>query len=164
MKDAQELAALKSDKDSEMRQLAEDELVALRNRIETNTRGDIWRILSRRVSEVDKVSALGKKWTLEVYGRAGGEEAGIFAAELFTMYKEYAKLCEWKFEDVTEVEHEAVGKMTVEGDDAYTYLKHEIGTHRVQRVPTTEASGRMQTSTASRGGNAAVHRESSEHP
>jgi len=89
---------------------------------------------------------------LEVRAGAGGEEAALFAADLFRMYARYAERRHWKIELLSSSESEAGGFKEaiaeVRGDAAYSRLKFESGVHRVQRVPTTEASGRIHTSTA----------------
>ncbi|MEK7503103.1 MAG: PCRF domain-containing protein [Patescibacteria group bacterium] len=90
---------------------------------------------------------------LEIRAGAGGDEAGLFAAQLFLMYKAYAQKRGWKFFIVDESKNnlggykEAVAE--IEGKGAYDALKHEFGVHRIQRVPATEKSGRIHTSTAS---------------
>jgi peptide chain release factor 1 len=89
---------------------------------------------------------------LEVRAGAGGEEAALFAADLFRMYARYAERHHWKVELLSSSESEAGGFKEaiaeVRGDGAYSRLKFESGVHRVQRVPVTEASGRIHTSTA----------------
>ncbi len=88
---------------------------------------------------------------LEIRAGAGGEEAGLFAAELLRMYARYAEQQRWKVEMVS-LSSTGIGGvkeaiLTVEGRGAYSRLKYESGVHRVQRVPATEASGRIHTST-----------------
>ena len=89
---------------------------------------------------------------LEIRGAEGGEEANLFARDLAEMYQRYAALRGWKFEVVEERESEQggldEGTYLVKGDDAWKRLAHEAGVHRVQRVPTTEAKGRVHTSSA----------------
>ena len=89
---------------------------------------------------------------VEVRAGAGGEEAGLFAADLFRMYSRYAQLKGWRI-DVISVNESGIGGIReiifeVKGRGAYSRLKYESGVHRVQRVPTTESSGRIHTSTA----------------
>jgi peptide chain release factor 1 len=88
---------------------------------------------------------------LEVRAGAGGEEAGLFAAELFRMYLRYAETQRWRVEmiagNATGIGGVKEAICTVEGRGAYSRLKFESGVHRVQRVPATEASGRIHTST-----------------
>ena len=89
---------------------------------------------------------------MEIRGGVGGEEAMLFAADLFRMYVMYAEARGWKLEVVSRSETELGGlkeiSFLVEGDGAWSRLKYESGAHRVQRVPVTESSGRIQTSAA----------------
>ena len=89
---------------------------------------------------------------MEIRGAAGGDEANIFAGDLFRMYNKYAEKNGWKIEVTHEVEGEAGGFSTIEytirGNNVYSKLKFESGVHRVQRVPETETAGRIHTSTA----------------
>ncbi|HET9793333.1 MAG TPA: peptide chain release factor 1 [Thermoanaerobaculia bacterium] len=89
---------------------------------------------------------------LEIRGGTGGEEASLFAADLLRMYQRYAESRRWKFEmiDLEETGLRGVKSATaiIEGEGAYSRLKYEGGVHRVQRVPQTEASGRIHTSAA----------------
>ena len=95
---------------------------------------------------------VGRNVILEIRGAEGGEEANLFAADLAEMYKRYAALRGWTFEVVEERHSEQGGfdeaTYLVKGDDAWSRLAHEAGVHRVQRVPTTEAKGRVHTSSA----------------
>jgi peptide chain release factor 1 len=93
-----------------------------------------------------------KNVVLEIRAGTGGDEAGLFAAELFRMYNKYAERQRWRL-DVMSTSPSEVGGLkeviaTIEGRGAYSKLKYESGVHRVQRVPATEASGRIHTSTA----------------
>ena len=93
-----------------------------------------------------------KSVIIEVRSAAGGDEAALFAAELFRMYTRYAERRKWKY-DVVSMDESGIGGMSlvvfsIEADGAYSQLKHESGVHRVQRVPKTESSGRIHTSTA----------------
>lgn len=94
----------------------------------------------------------GKDIIMEIRGAAGGDEANIFAGDLFRMYSKYAEKVGWKLEATHAVEGEAGGFSTIEcsikGDNVYSKLKFESGVHRVQRVPETETAGRIHTSTA----------------
>ena len=89
---------------------------------------------------------------LEVRAGTGGDEAGLFAFDLYRMYMRYGEKVNWKTEELFFSENEAGGIKTVmveiKGKDCYNLLKNESGVHRVQRVPTTEAGGRIHTSTA----------------
>ena len=93
-----------------------------------------------------------KNIIMEIRGAAGGDEANIFAGDLFRMYSKYAEKQEWKLEVYHEVEGTAGGYSQIEfmikGENVYSKLKFESGSHRVQRVPVTEAQGRVHTSTA----------------
>ncbi len=94
----------------------------------------------------------GKDVIVEIRGAAGGDEANIFAGDLYRMYGYYAEKQGWKVEEINAEEGVAGGYSQVEfrikGDNVYSKLKYESGSHRVQRVPTTESQGRIQTSTA----------------
>lgn len=93
-----------------------------------------------------------KNVIVEIRGAAGGNEANIFAGDLFRMYSKYAETQGWKLEINNAEEGDAGGftqvEFTVSGDSVYSYLKYESGSHRVQRVPQTESQGRVHTSTA----------------
>ena len=131
--------------DPEMKDLAEAELEALDRRLPELERGI--QILLLPKDEADEKNAI-----LEVRAGTGGEEAALFAAELFQMYQRYAGLRGWKFEtmDVSETGiggyKEATASIT--GRSVFARLKYESGVHRVQRVPATEAGGRIHTSAA----------------
>jgi peptide chain release factor 1 len=94
----------------------------------------------------------GKNVIMEIRGAAGGDEANIFAGDLFRMYQKYCENNGWKLEIVDDTEGTAGGfaqiEFIIKGDNVYSKLKYENGSHRVQRVPVTEANGRIQTSTA----------------
>ena len=94
----------------------------------------------------------GKDVIVEIRGAAGGDEANIFAGDLYRMYSYYAEKNGWKVEELNAEEGTAGGYSQVEfkikGDNVYSKLKYESGSHRVQRVPVTESNGRIQTSTA----------------
>ena len=89
---------------------------------------------------------------MEIRGAAGGDEANIFAGDLFRMYSRYAERIGLKIEIINAVEGTAGGfsqiEFMIKGQGAYSKLKYESGSHRVQRVPVTESNGRIQTSTA----------------
>lgn len=93
-----------------------------------------------------------KNAILEIRQGTGGEEAALFASDLFSMYKHYAEQCGWKFQvmSLTEAEQGGFKEVMVEitGDGVYGKMKYESGVHRVQRVPETEAQGRVHTSAA----------------
>ena len=94
----------------------------------------------------------GKNVIMEIRGAAGGDEANIFAGDLFRMYSHYAEANGWKIEVLHEVLGTSGGyaqiEFMVKGSDVYSKLKYESGSHRVQRVPVTETQGRVHTSTA----------------
>ena len=94
----------------------------------------------------------GKDIIMEIRGAAGGDEANIFAGDLYRMYTRYAEKQGWKIEVINEVPGASGGyaqvEFSIKGDNVYSKLKFESGSHRVQRVPTTESQGRIQTSTA----------------
>ncbi|MGC2202265.1 MAG: peptide chain release factor 1 [Stellaceae bacterium] len=145
----EELASLadiaKTSEDVELRQLAEEELHALRERLPA---------LEQRVKAAlapkdvdDQRNAI-----MEVRAGTGGEEAALFAAELFRMYQRYATLKGWRFE-ILDLSETGLGgfkeaSALISGRDVFARLKFESGVHRVQRVPETEASGRIHTSAA----------------
>ena len=93
-----------------------------------------------------------KNVIVEIRGAAGGDEANIFAGDLFDMYQKYANSLGWKIEVLNAEEGTAGGysqiEFMVKGEGAYSKLKYESGAHRVQRVPATESQGRVHTSTA----------------
>ena len=93
-----------------------------------------------------------KNVIMEIKGAAGGNEANIFAGDLFRMYSHYAEKQGFKIEVINSIDGEAGGftniEFIVKGEGAYSKLKYESGSHRVQRVPVTESNGRLQTSTA----------------
>ncbi|MFZ5792717.1 MAG: peptide chain release factor 1 [Pseudomonadota bacterium] len=131
--------------DPEMRALAEEELRAVKQRLpELDQR---LKLLLLPKDEADERNAI-----LEVRAGTGGEEAALFAAELFRMYRRYAELHGWRFEVIGVSEtgiggyKEAIASIT--GRGVFARLKFESGVHRVQRVPATEAGGRIHTSAA----------------
>jgi len=130
--------------DPEMRELAEAELHALRDRI-PGLQHEIRVALLPR-DEADERSAI-----LELRPAAGGDEAALFAAELFGMYQRYAALRGWRFEILeyadTGLDGLKEGIAEITGRNVFARLKYESGVHRVQRVPATESQGRIHTST-----------------
>lgn len=94
----------------------------------------------------------GKNIIMEIRGAAGGDEANIFAGDLFRMYSKYAEKNNWEFDVSHEIEGTSGGFTNIEfsitGNNVYSKLKFESGAHRVQRVPATETQGRVHTSTA----------------
>lgn len=142
-----DLEALLAEKDGdrEMRALAEAELPEVREKIAL-LEGEI-RILLLPKDAADEKSAI-----LEIRAGTGGSEAALFAGDLFRMYERYAAAHGWKVEVLSSSEGEAGGFKeiiaTISGRGVFAKLKFESGVHRVQRVPETEASGRIHTSAA----------------
>jgi peptide chain release factor 1 len=131
--------------DADMRDLAKEELKSL-----TAKRDAI--VADLKVLLIPKDPNDEKNVVLEIRAGTGGDEAALFAGELFRMYSRYAERQGWKI-DVMSTSDTGVGGLkeviaTIEGRGAYSKLKYESGVHRVQRVPATEASGRVHTSTA----------------
>lgn len=130
--------------DPEMHSLAEDELRQLRERIPA-LQHEI------RIALLPKDAADERPAILEIRPAAGGDEAALFAADLFTMYQRYADLRGWRFEILeyndTELGGLKEGIAEITGRGVFARLKFESGVHRVQRVPTTESQGRIHTST-----------------
>ena len=94
----------------------------------------------------------GKNVIVEIRGAAGGDEGNIFAGDLFRMYTRYAETRGWHYEILESIEGTSGGYTQIEflikGDNVYSFLKYESGSHRVQRVPETESQGRVHTSTS----------------
>jgi peptide chain release factor 1 len=146
-KEAADLASLviEPTTDAEMRSLAEAELKALKEQLPELERRVKVMLLPK--DEADERNAI-----LEVRAGAGGDEAALFAAELFRMYLRYAELRGWKVE-ILGISETGLGgyreaAMAINGRGVFARLKFESGVHRVQRVPATEGSGRIHTSTA----------------
>jgi peptide chain release factor 1 len=138
-----DLAALADDPDPELREMARGELPGLRARKEELEE-------SLRLLLLPKDPNDERNVILEIRAGTGGEEASLFAADLFRMYSRFAERRGWKI-DVLSSSATGVGGFkeivcSVEGRGAYSQLKFEGGVHRVQRVPETEASGRIHTS------------------
>src|ERR1700712_3261048 len=130
--------------DPSMRELAEAELFELKEKIPA-LEHDI------RISLLPKDEADERSAILEIRPAAGGDEAGLFAAELFAMYQKYAETKGWRFEilEYGDTGLGAIKEATAEitGRNVFARLKYESGVHRVQRVPATESQGRIHTST-----------------
>jgi peptide chain release factor 1 len=134
-----------SSADAEMRAMAEEEFYALKERLTGLERNVQLMLLPK--DEDDEKNAI-----LEVRAGTGGDEAALFAAELFRMYERYAGLQGWRFE-VMEVSATEIGGVkeasaTITGRGVFARFKFESGVHRVQRVPATESQGRIHTSAA----------------
>jgi peptide chain release factor 1 len=144
VKDVAENEALFAEKDPELREMAKEELAVLRPRVDAAEE-------QLKLSLVPKDPNDEKDVILEIRAGAGGDEAGLFAAELLRMYLRYAERRGWKFE-LADTSPGALGgvkdaTVTISGDAVYSSLKYESGVHRVQRVPATETQGRIHTST-----------------
>jgi len=138
-------AMLRDGLDDEMAQLARDEVEQLQRRKEA-----LWQEIKLALLPKDRNDE--KDVIVEIRAGAGGDEAGLFAADLYRMYARYAELKNWATE-VIDAHESGIGGFKeivfeVKGRGAYSRLKYESGVHRVQRVPVTEAGGRIHTSTA----------------
>ena len=141
--DIEESQALLHDGDADIKELAREELAELRRREDELEQDLRLRLLPKDPNDEKNV-------VLEIRAGTGGEEAALFAADLYRMYDRYAESRNWKVEVLTH-HPTGVGGMKeiialVQGRGAYSALKYESGTHRVQRVPTTETQGRIHTS------------------
>ena len=136
-------AMLEESLDDEMRKLVEEELAELKARKEVLD-GEMPLLLLPKDPNDDK------SVIVEIRGGVGGEEAALFAGDLFRMYSRYAEKQGWKVEimdsNATEIGGFKEISFSVDGYGAYSKLKYESGTHRVQRVPVTESGGRIHTS------------------
>lgn len=138
-------AAKEMIKDPEMREFATEELENLES-IKIELENKIKRLLLPKDPNDEK------NVIMEIRGAAGGDEANIFAGDLFKMYTKYSEKNGWKQEITHKVDGESGGYAQIEfvlsGEAVYSKLKYESGAHRVQRVPETESQGRVHTSTA----------------
>lgn len=132
-------------KDPELGEFAKEELTRLtdeKTKLESNI----------EVMLLPKDPNDDKNVIVEIRGAAGGDEANIFAGDLYRMYGKYAEKEGWKIDVISEEHNDAGGfplvEFMVKGDRVYSKLKYESGAHRVQRVPVTETQGRVHTSTA----------------
>jgi peptide chain release factor 1 len=136
---------LREEADPELQEMAREEEAALASR-----QAELERALKQLLLPKDPRDE--KNVIMEIRAGTGGEEAGLFAADLFRMYSRYAENRRWKIEVLSRSESGIGGFkeiiFMVKGKGAYSRLKYESGVHRVQRVPETEASGRIHTSTA----------------
>lgn len=140
------LAILNEESDEEMRELAKEELKDSKEQVEELEK-------ELKILLLPKDPNDDKNVIVEIRAGAGGEEAALFAAEIYRMYVHYAENRGWKVETLDADETGIGGMKSVEfmvkGSGAYSILKYESGVHRVQRVPETESQGRIQTSTCS---------------
>ena len=138
-------AMLREESDEEIAQLAREEMAELESHRERTE-------LKLKLALIPKDPNDEKNVIVEIRAGTGGDEAGLFAADLYRMYSRYAQRHAWKT-DVIDVNETGIGAVKeivfeVRGKGAYSRLKHESGVHRVQRVPATESSGRIHTSAA----------------
>ena len=131
--------------DPELREMAQEELRAEKERLAALKERLTLLLLPKDPNDEKNV-------VMEIRGGVGGEEGSLFAADLFRMYSIYAESRRWKLDVVSRSESEMGGckeiSLLIEGEGAYSRLKFEAGTHRVQRVPETESQGRIHTSAA----------------
>ncbi len=138
------LSMLEGESDEEMRQMLKDELAEAKSRV-----GELENKL--KILLLPKDPNDDKNVIVEIRAGAGGDEAALFAAEIYRMYVHYAENRRWKVETM-EMEEIGIGGMKsvtfmISGQGAYSVMKYESGVHRVQRVPETESGGRIHTST-----------------
>ena len=139
------LAMLDTESDEELRELAKEELAQGKADVECLEQKIKILLLPKDPNDEKNV-------IVEIRAGAGGDEAALFAAELFRMYQKYAETQRWKI-DMMNLNESGIGGCTevvfmIEGNGAYSKLKYESGVHRVQRIPVTESGGRIHTSTA----------------
>ena len=138
------LMMLEEESDEEMRELAKEELNESKNRIEELEK-------EMKILLLPKDPNDEKNVIVEIRAGAGGDEAALFAAEIYRMYVHYAEGRRWKVEMISLNENGIGGfkecVFMISGQGAYSRLKYESGVHRVQRVPETESGGRIHTST-----------------
>jgi peptide chain release factor 1 len=138
------LAMLEEESDEEMREMAKEELNESKERVE-ELENELKILLLPKDPNDDK------NVIVEIRAGAGGDEAALFAAEIYRMYQHYAEEKHWKSE-IMEADETGIGGMKsvtfmLSGQGAYSLMKYESGVHRVQRVPETESGGRIHTST-----------------
>lgn len=140
------LELLEVEDDPEMKEMAQEELDSLKARKEELDEEIKWLLIPKEPED-------SKHVILEIRAGAGGDEASLFAGDLFRMYQRFADKKGWKTELNDFTEGTAGGykeiTMTIKGEDAFGVMKYESGVHRVQRVPATESQGRIHTSAAS---------------
>ncbi len=139
------LALLDEESDEDIRELAKEELAECKGKVE-GLENEL------KVLLLPKDPNDEKNVIVEIRGGAGGDEAALFAAELFRMYTKYAETQRWKI-DMMNLNENGIGGFKevifmINGKGAYSKLKYESGVHRVQRIPVTESGGRIHTSTA----------------
>lgn len=147
---------LNSSESSELQRMAQDEIERLKKQLKALEESlNTWNNDYSEKEEVDEESGTTLNpdaAILEIRSGTGGDEAGIFAADLYRMYLRYFEKKGFKIEEYFRSENDSGGLKTiiclVKGNNIYNHLKNESGVHRVQRVPVTESSGRIHTSTA----------------
>ena len=143
IKDYKEI--LENESDQDLRDLAKQELPIFEKDLETKNRELLIALLPR--DEADDKNVI-----LEIRAGTGGDEAALFAGDLYRMYERYSSLKNWKFQPMEKSEtglkgiKEAI--IEIKGDGVFKFLKNESGVHRVQRIPETESGGRIHTSAA----------------
>ncbi len=143
---ADSLQMLEEESDEDMREMLKEELAGAKKDVEDYEE-------KLKILLLPKDPNDSKNVIVEIRAGAGGDEAALFAAEIYRMYVHYAEGRNWKV-SLAECEEIGIGGMksvtfTIEGNGAYSILKYESGVHRVQRVPKTESGGRIHTSTVS---------------
>jgi len=143
LSDAKEM--ISEETDPEMKEMAKEEMKELESQVEA-TEGKIKLLL------VPKDPLDGKNIIMEIRAGTGGDEAALFASDLYRMYTRYAETKSWKVEVISSSEIELGGfkeiVFSISGKSVYADLRYESGGHRVQRIPITESGGRIQTSAA----------------
>jgi peptide chain release factor 1 len=143
IKDYKEI--LENERDEDLRDLAKQELPIFEKDLETKNKELLIALLPR--DEADDKNVI-----LEIRAGTGGDEAALFAGDLYRMYERYSSLKNWKFQPMEKSEtglkgiKEAI--IEIKGDGVFKFLKNESGVHRVQRIPETESGGRIHTSAA----------------
>ncbi len=140
---AKDATLLMEDDDEDMRMLAKEELAELHKELSATEKKLKQLLLPKDPND-------GKNILLEIRAGTGGNEAALFAGDLFRMYSRFAETKRWKVETLSSSPNEIGGYKeivaTISGKDVYSHLKYESGVHRVQRVPVTESQGRIHTS------------------
>lgn len=143
--DIENLNSLLNDKDTSIREMAEEELKEKNKNVKLLEQNLLKLLVPKDVNDE-------KNSILEIRAGTGGDEASLFAADLFSMYQKYSELNSWKFEilSISETGLKGIKEAicNISGQNVYSKLKYESGVHRVQRVPLTENSGRVHTSAA----------------
>lgn len=138
------ISILNENNDDELKQMAKEELSDNRENLEKMQE-------QLKILLLPKDSNDEKNVIMEIRGGAGGDEAALFAGDLFRMYSRYAERHRWKVEMLNSNENDLGGfkevSFMIQGQGAYSRLKYESGVHRVQRIPSTESGGRIHTST-----------------